>query len=130
MKKLLWLLIFLAMLTCMVPVQLSRFMIYIPGSREFWEVAQHEKMEVVFNDGFRFYITTHEKDRVAVSAERFNWIVKNVFRRQISDIKQIIHNHFDFWNISKMDVAFLDYMKVCGFKGKFTIWYDGMFYNY
>jgi len=130
MRKLFWFFIILTMLTCMVPVQSSRFMIYIPGVREFWEVAQHERMEVVFNDGFRFYITTHEKDRIAVSAERFNWIVENVFRRRVSDIKQLIHNHFDYWNISNMDVAFLDCMRVYGFKGKFTIWYGGMFYNH
>jgi len=130
MKKLLIIIpIMLAMLTCLVPLQSKGLLIYVPGNREFWEAAQFEKMEVFFSDGFRFYITTHEIEHISVSAKRLDWIIRNIFRRYPADVKQLTHNHFECRHVSKLDLAFWDCMKLYGFRGKFTIWFNGQFYD-
>jgi len=104
-------------------------MIYIPGNREFWEMARHEKMEVIFNDGLKFYITTHEVEHVSIGANKLYWIIKTIFLRDLSDVKQLIHNHFDHKDMTTGDRGFLERARLFGFQGKFTIYYKGQFYD-
>jgi len=132
MKKLLVVIpIMLAMLTCLVPLQSKGLLIYVPGNREFWEAAQFEKMEVRFNDGFYFYITTHDVEHIGIGSIRLAQIVRNVFRRNLNTIATITHNHLPGYcqGLTNGDRHVRDELRALGFNGRFLVWYEGQFYN-
>lgn len=120
----------LCLATCFIAPQGHGLLIYITQVREPWPLLRHERLEVVFNDGFTFYVTSHHADHIDCRAARLDWIVRNVFRRDMSSIRRLTHNHFSSKDLSDQDRAFRQDLKVYGFRGQFVIWFDGqLFYQ-
>lgn len=107
-----------------------------------FEKSKFEIVRVVFNDGAWFQQTSLELAKVYLTPEKLDGIIKAVFRREMSDVKMIIHNHLrqkDFPENYKdarpeefSDGDMDTYVKLqrLGFAGEWCIWVDGRIIKY
>lgn len=104
---------------------LLAFTIWIPDSKEMWVNLKFEICEITFSDGIIFYFTTFLEDRIIFSVQEFKKIIENVFKRKISDITVIKHNHpvgsDAIW--SRADRLTYARFKFYGFKGDYVLLY-------
>ena len=106
--------------------------VYIRTPEERWEEAQIEQVQVRFVDKFQFMATTYHMDKIELPFSQFKHYVEFSFRRRLSDIVQIIHNHppdAGPWP-SALDREFLAALRAHGFIGRFSIYWGGAIRDY
>jgi hypothetical protein len=108
----------------------SQFIVYISSHVEFWPLAKVERAEVEFSDGFKFYVTSNERDAIKIHAIELKQIIEKAFLRNVSNVTRIVHNHLVSPTMSAADFDLLNKMREYGFKGQFIIWCQGMEHAY
>lgn len=133
MKKLFLVILIITIFTC-IPQQKPKLnpnmMIIIPYKTINWQLQLYEIMEFRFNDGLYFYVTTNSDSSINIPKEMMRVFVENIFKRKMSDVKFIIHNHFTSEEISNIDLKGLLYFRNEGFQGDYIIYYRGLFWKY
>jgi len=117
-----------------------------------FEDAKFEILRVVFNDGVWFQLTSFIPIKIETNSVEFSSLVRTAFRRDVSDVVRVVHNHFlksklpsSFTDASGMtyeiinanplifseaDIQFYNEITMQGFKGEFCIWVDGNLITY
>jgi hypothetical protein len=96
-----------------------------------------EMIRIVYNDGVWFQLTSLEKVRISITGKEIIRLTHDFFRRDVGDIKIIVHNHFTQkdlgegytnakpYNFSPADFDELKILRDAGFKGQYCIWVKG-----
>jgi hypothetical protein len=108
----------------------SQFIAYISSQVEFWPLAKVERAEIEFSNGFKFYVTSNEREAIKIHAAELKKIIEKAFLRNVSNVTRITHNHLVSPDMSAADFDLLNKMREYGFKGQFIIWCQGMEYAY
>jgi proteasome lid subunit RPN8/RPN11 len=113
-------------------VQRHGLAVYVKTQPEHWETKCIEQVEVRFIDTFCFGATTYHMDKIELPFTQFRHHVEFSFRRRLSDIVQIVHNHPPDAGPypSALDRQFLDALRANGFAGRFSIYWQGVIRDY
>jgi len=95
-----------------------------------WEFVPYEVVEIVFNDCC-VRVTSKDPNKVDINPISFYAVLK-LLKREISEVKEIIHNHPSdqtqlgnpFFSLN--DLKFYDQIVKLGFKGSFKLWANGI----
>lgn len=81
---------------------------------------------IIFYDGYFLRFTTYHEDRIDMSYDTFERVLKKK-ERKVKDIAIVIHNHQpgETQQFTDGDLYFLRRMRGDGFKGSFCLWYIG-----
>lgn len=107
-----------------------------------FEKSKFEIVRVVFRDGAWFQQTSLELAKVYLTPAKLNVIIETAFRRKMSDVQMIIHNHLrqkEFpenyvdakpyvFSSGDMDTYFE--LQRLGFAGEWCIWVGGRIIKY
>lgn len=80
----------------------------------------YETLYIFCEDGARYSFTTHDEGMVKITAF---WLCEflNSKGHEISNITQIIHNHFGYPFMSQTNIRFMNFLRNLGFRGVFSM---------
>jgi hypothetical protein len=101
------------------------FIAYISSRTQPWPLLREEVAEVAFSDGFKFYVTSHDREAVYITATELKQVVEKAFLRSLNDVTSITHNHLVAPRMSAADFDQLTRLREFGWRGQYIIWCQG-----
>ena len=91
----------------------------------FFSALRFETMRIVFDDGVYAEIFSVEPHKIIVSVQDILDMSQAIFKRPLSNIKLIIHNHLENAAFSECDKEMFGELRRLGWRGKFLLWHRG-----